>query len=88
MRKPTENNNQLALKDIITFLEGFIISRFDERILLMKSMTVSREVSLNKFQNSKIFVSVDLFLHCFDQYLENEKFNILRIPSCSFKLKG
>jgi hypothetical protein len=54
----------------------------------MKSMTVSREVSLNKFQNSKIFVSVDLFLHCFDQYLENEKFNILRIPSCSFKLKG
>ena len=61
---------QVLLKDAVAYMEGFIITRFDDRILLMKQMQVQREVGVSKFRETRIVVSVDWFLHCFDLFEE------------------
>lgn len=82
-----ELNKQLVtIEDISVFCEKFIIQQFDERMLELKSFSAQREIVNNTFIESKIIITADHYLHCFDNYTIQEHKKTYSKPSVSIKL--
>ncbi|KRX09665.1 hypothetical protein PPERSA_02537 [Pseudocohnilembus persalinus] len=69
-----EESDQLSFQELQKYFEKFVIQEFSERMLVLKDWNASREMMPGNYQECKIVVTVDKFIHCFDLTNQIDKF--------------
>lgn len=61
-----EQGKELQITELVRFLENFKLDSFCNKMLTIKELYGARELSIDKFIDTKIIITVDSYLHCFD----------------------
>lgn len=80
------SKDKITVDDMSVFCEKFIIQQFDERMLELKSFQGQREIAPNTYIETKVVITADHYLHCFDNYVLQQMKKTYPKPSVSMRL--